>query len=346
MTSRSLPTAFKLAPLWKCAGLKSPGNLLVVQNGTGPVRLLVIEAWKSVAEVGLDGKVIAVHKLNVADRELIGSLRSAVGADGKRYVVAFFQSQQRCHVLDDNWNLVTSYPEDALKNPHSGIADVELGDLDGDGRLKLYVSYWGVVGVQAASLDGKRLWSNRILSNASSMAFTGPDSKRRCDLVCTNNTGPLVVLDAQGQRRGEILVLDAQSQRRGEIPVPNRVFFWIASADLRGNGQTLWCGRTDVNNGAVGFSTKGEELWSYKLPHGVQQQPIEPIIAGKMTREGPGQWILPGPDGSIHFVSADGKPWDKFNYGVALCGLATVEIDGRPVLVVASPNGLEAWKVE
>jgi hypothetical protein len=60
----------------------------------------------------------------------------------------------------------------------------------------------------------------------------------------------------------------------------------------------------------------------------------------------PGQWILPGPDGSIHFIAADGKPLDKFNYGAALQGLATVEIDGRPVLVVASANGVEAWKVE
>jgi hypothetical protein len=29
-----------------------------------------------------------------------------------------------------------------------------------------------------------------------------------------------------------------------------------------------------------------------------------------------------------------------------LQGLATVSIDGQPVLIVASPNGLEAWKVE
>ena len=70
-------------------------------------------------------------------------------------------TQQRCHLLDENWKLVVNYPEEALKKPHSGIADVELGDLDGDGKLKMYVSYSGVVGVQAVSLDGKRLWANR-----------------------------------------------------------------------------------------------------------------------------------------------------------------------------------------
>ena len=79
---------------------------------------------------------------------------------------------------------------------------------------------------------------------------------------------------------------------------------------------------------------------------GIQPQPIEPIIVGKLTRSGPGQWILPGPDGSIHILSADGKPLDKFNYGEALQGLVTVEINGQPALVVATAKGLEAWKVE
>jgi hypothetical protein len=85
-------------------------------------------------------------------------------------------------------------------------------------------------------------------------------------------------------------------------------------------------------------------LWSYLLPAGIQPQPVEPIIAGKLG--GGGQWLLPGPDGSIHIVSADGKLLDKFNYGAALQGMATFEIGGRSVLVVSSPRGLEAWKVE
>ncbi|MGD0900645.1 MAG: hypothetical protein ABR915_22665, partial [Thermoguttaceae bacterium] len=62
--------------------------------------------------------------------------------------------------------------------------------------------------------------------------------------------------------------------------------------------------------------------------------------------DGPGAWILPGCDGSIHFVSADGRPIDRFNYGAILGGLATVMVDGKPVLLVASENGLEALRIE
>ena len=336
IAQRSEPTAFRLAPLWKSADVKNPGNIFVVAGKTGPERLLVIENATAVAEVGLDGKLITTHGLNLAPSEIVGSLSTAVGADGRRYFVAFLVSQQRCHVFDENWNLVAHYPEDALKNPHSGIADVRLGDLDGDGKLKLYVSYWDVVGVQAVSLDGNRLWKNRsAVSDVGCIAIGGPDAKGRRDLFCTTNSG--------------VVVLDAQGSRRGEIHVRNRLFNWIANSDLRGDGEPLWCGLAAVKAGdniAVGFSPGGDELWNYPLPAGIQQQPIEPIISGRLTRNGPGQWLLPGPDGSIHVVSADGKLLDKFNYGSMLQGMATVEINGQSVLVVASPKGLEAWKVE
>ena len=244
--------------------------------------------------------------------------------------------QQRCHVLDEAWNVVSDYPEDALKNPHSGIYDVELGDLDGDGTLKLYLSYLGTVGVQSASLEGKRLWANRSIADALGIAIGGADAKGRRNLYCTNSSNSLVVLDAQGQRQGE-------------IEVPERMLRSIVAADLRGDGQLLWCGMAAPKLGdnlAVGLSLHGGELWKYALPAGVHPQPIEPIIAGKLTREKPGQWILPGPDGSVHVVSADGKPVDKFNSGLKLQGLATVEVNAKPVLVMASDKGLEAWTVE
>jgi len=334
---RSEPSVLKLSPLWKCADLKMPGNILVVSGKNGPERLFVVENGTSVAEVGLDGKLIVVHKLDLAKKEAVGSLRTAVGADGRRYFVAFLVSEQRCHLFDEQWNPVVHFPKDALQNRHSGISDVRLGDLDGDGKLKMYVGYWGVVGVQAVSLDGNRLWANRTaVSSVACMAIGAAGPKGLRDLYCADSSGALVLLDAQGERSGA-------------VNIGSHLFFRIADADLRGDGKSLWCGLAALKPGettAIGFSLTGEELWKYPLPVGVPSQPIEPIISGKLTRDGAGQWLLPGPDGSIHIVSADGKPLDKFNYGAVLQGLATFEVGGQHVLVVASPNGLEAWKVE
>ena len=163
----------------------------------------------------------------------------------------------------------------------------------------------------------------------------GPAEKGHRDLICTNNDS--------------LMLLDSKLQRRGEIAVPQQMLQWIAAADPKGDGQLQWCAlaaRKLGDNLALGINLKGEMLWSYTLPEGVQPQPIERVVVGKATSDGPGQWLLPGPDGSIHILALDGKLIDRFNYGVALAGLAAVEIDGKPALVVSSANGVEAWRVE
>jgi len=122
----------------------------------------------------------------------------------------------------------------------------------------------------------------------------------------------------------------------------------IAAADLRGDGRPLWAALSvsPERQVVLGLTLEGDVLWTCPLPQGWQRQPIEPIIPGRITADGPGQWLLPGCDGSIHFVAADGKPIDHFNYGAIVGGLATILVDGKPVLLIASENGLEALRIE
>jgi thiol-disulfide isomerase/thioredoxin len=350
--AKSQPKSLKLISLWKCAELRSTGNILVVSQPNGPPRLFVIDKSETIAEVNpADGKVIANHQPQLEPkeaqpdpkapqrrpREWICRLRTGVGRDGQRVYAGFAPGNQRVYFFDQNWKLFSSFPENALKNPHPGIADVQLGDLDGDGTLKAYVGYYGVVGVQGASLEGKRLWSNRALVNIMQMALTDANPKGQRDLVCTNESGSLSVLDPKGSLRTN-------------IPVKDRLLEVILAADLKGDGQAMWCGlgvRPLAEPIAMGLDLKGQELWSYPLPKGRQSQPVEPIVAARITSGGPGNWIIPGSDGSVHILSADGKLIEQFNYGAPLCGLATIEVDGKPVLLVSSEgNGLEAWRVE
>ena len=148
---------------------------------------------------------------------------------------------------------------------------------------------------------------------------------------------------------GSLVVLDAQGQRQGEVKIPDRMLQWIVAADLRGDGQPLWCAMVapklgeNVADGLIAGRQGAVELSSARRASAAADRADHPRQTYPV---GPGQWILPGPDGSIHVVSADGKPWDKFNSGLILQGLATAEIAGQPVLVVSSGNGLEAWKVE
>ena len=340
IADRSEPKTFKLAPLWKCAEVKDPGNILVLNEPKRAPRLLVASPPNRVAEVGLDGKVAAVHELNLAGGELAMNLRAFSTPAGKTYVAAFTGGQQRLHLFNLADKQTIDYPSDALQNPHSGIADVELFDLDGDGAPEIYVGYWGVVGVHAIALDGKRMWGNRSLSNVTRMAAGPADEFGRRDLICTN------ILTGENT---SLVVLNAQGQSQGVFNVGKRSLRTILGADLAGDGNLQWCalGVSSENELlALGFNLQGRELWSFGLPSEPQPRPIEPIVAGRVTRQGPGQWILPGPDGSIQILAADGKPLDSFNYGAVLQGVATAEIGGKPALVIASPGGLEAFAVE
>ncbi|MGA2064406.1 MAG: redoxin domain-containing protein [Thermoguttaceae bacterium] len=338
---RTEPKTLKLVPLWKAGGVKSPGNILVVPGPEGTPsrapRIFVIDELKSIVELGTDGKPLATHRPN-PDGELVSNLRTAVGGDGKRIFAAFGLTGQQFFCFDADWKQFLAFPDAAIKANHGGIADVALGDADGSGVLRAYVGYWGATGIQKVSLEGKRLRSNRTLLSVVRTALGPPDRQNHRSLVC-----------AYQSTSGALAVLDANLDRQGEILVPNWPIGSIQAADLLGDGKPLWAALSVGAEGQtviLGVSLRGDVLWTCPLPKGLPRQPIERIIPGRIAADGPGLWILPGADGSIHFVSAEGKVVDRFNYGAVLGGLATAVLDGKPVLLVASENGLEALAIQ
>ena len=339
IAQRSDAATFRLTPLFKNTQMERPGNVLAIEHEDGPATLLVVDKFHDVWELGLDGDVIGKHEIDIDPMvEGITAMRTATAADGKRYYLgyAFSSWKQRCHLLDEKFDIVQSYPEDALENPHAGIIDVQLFDLDGDGKLNLYVGYWGYVGVQAASLEGKRVWWDRSISNVQGIAVGGPNNQGKYALLCVDASEVVTGFDGQG---------NVCMQRA----VPDRSLTYLESADLDGDGSRELCALSSDglgNSVAVGIHLDEGEIWSCPLPPGIHQCPIERIIPGRIKAEGPGVWLLPSADGSIHIVSADGEVLDQFQYGAQITGLATTELDGQPVLIVSSPGKVEAWKIE
>ena len=335
------PAKLHLKSLWKCAAVHPAGNILVVQPRGGTPRIFVIDGFHSVSELGLSGKLIANHKPKIADEEFFINLRSAAAGDGKWYFAAFAPTEQRFHLFDEKFNHLLSYPADALENRHAGIGDVELGDLDGDGVLKGYVGFAGTVGVKCVSLQGTLIWSCRNLFNVSRVLPGAAVSQGRQELFCVSDGNSLAILDAKGQLRDAARIPGGGALRS------------LVHADLTGGGQENWCGvqftpdsqQTSGQFTALGLSPNGEVLWKYALPSGTQQA-VESVVVGRLLPGKASQWLLPGSDGSIHVLAADGMLIDHFNYGEAVSGLATVEIDGKPVLLIGSANGVEALRAE
>ena len=343
------PQSLKVSKLWSSAEMTAEntvaGNILVVEQNEAPPRILVLKTQfapqirTSIVEIGIDGKVVSTHPLETDANEPAMYLRTGLGADGRRYYAASAMGVPHVYLLDEEFKTILKYPDEETSTQHAGIGDVRLVDLDADGKLEMAVGYFNLVGLQCVSLEGKRIWAERSLMNVLRIAPMVPDAQGRRSLLCTNiqpDKGPLALVDADGKRQAE-------------VAVPGYRFIWVSAADLNGDGRQDLCGlaqSTASNVTVVGFNIKGEELWSYPMPRGLHQQPIESVTSGKLLPEEPGQWILASPDGTIHIISSDGKLLDRFAYGAELTGLATATWDGKRVLLVDTTAGLDACRIE
>lgn len=331
VSPRSEPATFKLNKVWAAEGIKSPGNILLANREPGSASIYVLDGSRSVAELDASGKLVATHSLAIPETTGVSFLRSGVDGQGKRYFAAFASPEQQAYVYDADWKPVSSYPE----GQHPGLADVRLADLAGDGQLRLEVAYWGSVGVQTASLEGKRLAANRTLENVANLTVVGPEASGKSRLLASSGGGTLVWLDEN---------LEIQ----GQIAIPNRALL-MSAVDFREGKVQQICAISSVEMGlaaAVGISAEGKELWSYDLPRGVQQRPLEMLLDLGSNTVGGSRWLIAGADGTLHFLDAEGKLVDKFAYGEILTGLAVTRFDDRPGLLVATGSSLTAWRCD
>ena len=343
VAQKTQPKSLKLKPLWKQPRLKNISSILVVPpddkstagvNG-GP-KIFVANGGRAVAELDASGKIAAEHDLQIPQQEYVTRLRTFKGKDGRRLYLGLTPGMQQVHLFDENWRRILSFPEDADKNQHAGVGDACIADTNGDGTGEIAVGYLGLVGVKSIALNGTQRWSNRSIANVFSMALGEPDQSGRRLLYCVNDRTALAALDPDGKMQRE-------------LSLDGRLLFAIAAAELDGDAQAELCGLSAPGLGenlAVGLNTQGDLLWSYQMPKGTFAETVQRICGARLKKSAPGQWVLLGPDGSVHIVGIDGKPVDQFNYGDIVTGLASADIEGRGVLLFGSRQGVEAVAVE
>jgi hypothetical protein len=330
---QSEPQTVKLTPRWTCGDAMQPGNLLVIVPADGPAKLLAIDNFHSVLEINpSDGKVVARHELKLPTDRVAAFLRTAVDGQGKRFYAVSAVGQAQAFVYDEAWQPLGHYPPNGTQ---TAIGDVQLADLDSDGKLELCVGFLQQYGVHAASLQGQKLWSNEKIANVVSIAVTS-DHK----LLCVHEPGKLTSIDQQGNAGAP-------------TAIGQRALRWLVSARLEGDTDS-WAGCAYVapegdpaqaTDAVIGVDlAAGKDRWTYPLPAG-QQPWIEQLGAGRVIGA-QRHWIAAGADGSLHFVAADGKPLDRFHVGAAVTGFAAIEIDGKPHLMIAAGDKLRAWQVE
>ncbi|WP_460183437.1 redoxin domain-containing protein [Thermopirellula anaerolimosa] len=333
----SQPERHRLTQVFRCEALKSPGNLLVFDaTGDAPnvadSRILVVEDANTATELGWDGQIVARYVLKPTPPDVVDFLRTAQDTAGNRLFAAWGMGGRQLLVFDGTFQPLLRFPPDDAP-PHQGLADVRLLNLDGDDKMDLAVSYLGIGGVQGVSLEGKRLWGNRTVSVAFRMSEVLSSDGSKTILVTNTGNGSAVQLNLEGERIREVVV-------------PGRTITWLAAADLDGDGQSELCGLDVTDYGqieAFGFDLEGRELWKYPLPRGMAEYPVEQITWAPLEGENERQWVLAAADGSVHVLDKTGTLVDRFNSGGALSGLAVGRKDGKPVVLIAHPNAVEAW---
>ncbi|MBS0211302.1 MAG: redoxin domain-containing protein [Planctomycetes bacterium] len=337
LAAASQPQQLQLKPLWKSVDVAAPGNVLAVADGD-TTKLFVLDGLTTVVEFDAAGKVVARHELDLPKEPqegVVSYLRTAFDASGARWFAGTVSNQQQVHVFDANWKRQFSYPDGESS---TGIADVQFGDLDGDGQPELNVGYFGVVGIHNVTLDKRqRHWSNRSVANVFGLAVVGPDISHRRQLWCANEQGTIAVIDHQG--------VEGLS-----LAVANRFIRLVRAADLNGDGEAEVIGVATSQQGEdtlVGIDGGGRELWNYPLPPGLQTMPALEMIGWGPTAAGSKQqsWIVAGPDGSVHLIGVNGRPIDRWNHGSAISGLALVRA-ATPMIVIASGKSVQAWSLE
>ncbi len=336
IASASQPAHLKLKSLWRCTDVKDPACVLAVSDAVG-TKIYVTQQYRSIAELDAEGKLVTTHALEMPAAEAVSMLRTTVAPDGKRYFLAWSPFRQQVHVFDQEWKSLLHFPPDALENNHEGITDAIFAPAEPNAPPDLIVAYWGTVGVQRVSPQGKRLWANRSMENVFGVVWSDAQPGAQSLLQCLTGRNSLLMLDGKGERKAEV-PLDSAPM----------VVVSVVAADLAASGALQYCCRaqqpTPGAYSILGMAADGSRRWSYDLPVGVPNIPIEQIVPSRLLGS-PGQWVIVGPDGSIHLLDPEGKLIDRFNYGAPLAGVGVGQIKDRPILLVSSPQGVEALEL-
>ncbi len=329
IAAASQPLHFELTRLWQLRELAAPGNVLITRDARGKPRLLVHEGWSEIVAVSDDGRITERHELG--EDVAVSGLRRQSGADGSECYVAMSSLGKQCHVFDAQWRHLLQYPPASTASP--GIEDALLADLDTDGELELYVGFAGAGGVVRINLNGQRMWSLRQSDSVLSLTAVETDGGPR--LLVTTAAGSLVPIDAAG-RQGQ------------PFSIGSRVIHHLYAGIARAAEPPWYCGLTYNLNGqlsVIGLDDRLQERWTYPLPAGRYDSQVRIVTAAELLPDGGWQWLLAGPDGSIHIVAPDGTFHDHFNTGSAVRGVAGFHVSDAHVLLIATDGILSAWRV-
>jgi hypothetical protein len=94
----------------------------------------------------------------------------------------------------------------------------------------------------------------------------------------------------------------------------------------------------------IATNREWKPVWNYTLPSGVYRHQLDFPQSITLPTIGP-TWLFPGADGSVHFVSVDGRFNDSFCVGKHIRGLAGMNFDDVAVVLIATDGEVTAFEI-
>ncbi len=332
LPSATKPKRLNLQRVWSVSDVMAPGNLTTSEGV-----LYAMSGARSVAVLDSSGRLLDTISLPLPAGAAVTRLR-VVHHRGDRQACFWSTMGPAVFAMDEQWRLSEVYPPlsatEDLSDLTRRVRDVELADLDQDGRHEIYVAFDADEGVHRVDSGAGRQWVNRACPEPMTLTHSVNDGAALLWAVSRN--GDAYPFTAEGD------------------DLPPRHPYSRALIDLHRASPEIeatvhgFCGVTLNSLGqpvALGLDAQFGEVWNYDLPAGSFATQLQYVASGSLWPEDPGHWIFAGPDGSIHLVGLDGRSHDHFFLGHSISGLTLLSGE-RPMLIVASDKAVSAWRIE
>jgi hypothetical protein len=330
VAAQAAPELFKLTLLWESDAASHAGHVLLLPQVEGAPHVLVVDDGRSVVQLAGDGTVAGRHELPGGPEQRFMLLRAAA-AGGTQAYAAFTPGDRQLLLLDEDFKQQLAYPDS--DQPHEGVSQVQLTDLEDDGTLELYVGFWGVTGVQRVSLEGVREWGYRGVSDVLSLATTPRNEVGWQKLLVTDQQGRLLQLNQFGNAD---LPVDT-----GVIPL-HHLFSGLSGPAV----TTVLCGLSSTDSQQiVGLDLDLNIRWRFPVALGTFAAPVEMITSLQLPDSPVAAWLVAAANGEVHLVAHDGSYADRFAIGERISGIATADYEDQAFVVISTASSVRCWSL-
>lgn len=343
LPKRTQPRQLRMSEAWSCNDLAEPGNMLIVPGKEK--LLLIVDGWNHLAVVSTSGELKKRFPLELPSDAGITLLRAGKDKRDRGLIAATTRGGRRAFVFDFGGKMLMQYPQ--YVDGRAVIGDVGFGDLDADKDPELITAWQGSQGIHGVGLDGTQRWTNRVASGIVSLGLV-PNKRGANSVFVTGEQGRPYLIGGDGRTEREISMGPATIHQLVGWPGSARGYDAIVNDDELPKGLARYLGISAAGGGAVtgiGITEAWQPIWKYPLPSGLYRHQIDWPQSMDLPNIGP-TWLIPGADGSVHFVGADGKFTDSFYTGEHLRGIAGLRLDDRLLLILATDGKLTAHEIE